>query len=87
MHKSGTFCGLHLSTGYHFVERGSTCGNVQPITLLTETPNTWTGVDCIIMPRDLYDQEVDNMLIQWCKDMESDCANLPTGKESYFCTK
>ena len=47
---------------------------------MDQAPASWAELDCRLMPSTLYVQEEANMKIAWCQEDESNCDNLPPGK-------
>ncbi len=66
------------------MSRGLTCGESVSPRILSVAPSTWEGVDCKLVTNELYDQEKDKIKIQWCKEVETKCTNLPQGIDHYL---
>ncbi len=73
---------LYSLKGYYLLSKSFACGSTVPIELLTEAPGSWEGIDCKIIPNALYEEEVDNILIPWCMEVKSKCADLSGGKNN-----
>ncbi len=68
--------------GYKLAE-GSTCTS-DKVTLVDKAPESWSGLNCLLMPSKVYNMEEANIRVQWCMDNESECSKLPEGMKSKF---
>ncbi len=66
--------------GYSFAE-GHACTSGSLVTISDQAPQSWSGLNCVLIPDKVYEKEVANIRVQWCMDQESECSKLPEGEK------
>ncbi len=54
------------------------------MTIADEAPPSWSGLNCVLIPDEVYKKEESNIRVQWCMDQESECSKLLEGAKINF---